>query len=38
MSKARAGIGGTIRKEPTPKATSIGHGQHSRPLRGQGRR
>lgn len=45
MSKARAGLSGTIRKEPTPKTTSIGHGQHSRPrrrgrkpLRGQGRR
>jgi hypothetical protein len=43
MSKAKAGLSGTIRKVPTPKTTSIGQCQRSRPrrrgrkkLRGQG--
>jgi hypothetical protein len=42
--KAKAGLSGTIRKEPVPKTTSIGHGLRSRPrrrgrkrYRGQGR-
>ena len=42
--KAKAGLSGTIRKEPVPKTTSIGQGARSRPhrrgrkkLRGQGR-
>jgi len=42
--KAKAGLSGTIRKEPTPKTTSQGQGACSRPrrrgrkkLRGQGR-
>lgn len=44
MSKAKAGLSGTIRKEPVPKTTAIGQGQRSRPRRrgrkklmGQGR-
>jgi hypothetical protein len=42
--RAKAGLSGTIRKEPVPKTTSIGQGKRSRPqrrgrkkLRGQGR-
>jgi hypothetical protein len=42
--KAKAGLSGTIRKEPVPKTTSIGQGARSRPRRrgkkawrGQGR-
>jgi hypothetical protein len=42
--KAKAGLSGTIRKDPTPKTTSQGYGRHSRPQRrgkkvsrGQGR-
>jgi hypothetical protein len=41
--KAKAGLSGTIRKEPVPKTTRQGNGQHSRPrgtrklLRGQGK-
>lgn len=44
MAKAKAGLSGTLRKEPVPKTTSIGHGLRSRPqrrgkkpYRGQGR-
>lgn len=44
MSKAKAGLSGTVRKQPVPKTTSIGQGSRSRPerrghkkLRGQGR-
>jgi hypothetical protein len=43
-AKAKAGLSGTIRKEPVPKTTSIGQDARSRPkrrgrkkLRGQGR-
>lgn len=31
MSKAKAGMAGTIRKEPVPKKTRQGNGKHSRP-------
>jgi hypothetical protein len=43
MSKAKAGLSGTIRKAPKPHRTRQGNGQHSKPshgrkkLRGQGR-
>jgi hypothetical protein len=29
--KAKAGLSGTIRKEPTPKTTSQGNGKRSKP-------
>ena len=41
--RAKAGLSGTIRKEPVPKTTRQGNGQHSRPRgtrklrKGQGR-
>jgi hypothetical protein len=41
--KAKAGLSGTIRKEPVPKTTRQGNGQRSKPShgrklrRGQGR-
>jgi hypothetical protein len=41
--KAKTGLSGTIRKEPVPKKTRQGNGQHSKPShgrklrRGQGR-
>jgi hypothetical protein len=43
MARAKAGLTGTIRKEPKPKRTRQGHGQHSKTNhgrkkpRGQGR-
>lgn len=35
MAKAKAGLNGTIRKEPKPKRSRQGQGQHSKPNHGR---
>jgi len=36
--KAKAGLSGTIRKEPVKKTTRQGNGQHSKPSHGRKKR
>jgi hypothetical protein len=35
MAKAKAGLSGTVRKDPTPKRTKQGQGKRSKPNHGR---